>query len=102
MVVVKELGPADVLDDVADRAPALRRNPQPVVGRHRLEVAQQRMPGGALERFVEEVEHLGDGGSGHARDYTDKPRALSTAGRLEPGHKGEAGGPRSATTHRSR
>jgi hypothetical protein len=44
MIVVHELTAADVLDDVADRALSPRRNPEPVLGRDGVEVAQQRMP----------------------------------------------------------
>ena len=61
VIVVHELTAADVLDDVADRALAPRGNPEPVLGRNGVEVAQQRMPIRSLERLIEEIDELRDG-----------------------------------------
>ncbi len=55
VILVHELAAANVLDDVADRAVSPRRDPEPVLGRKGVEVAQQRMPIRSLERLVEEV-----------------------------------------------
>ncbi len=54
VVVVHELTAADMPDDVADRALPSRGNPEPVLGRDGVEVAQQRMPIRSLERLIEE------------------------------------------------
>jgi hypothetical protein len=61
IIVVHELAAADVLDDVAYRAVATGREPQPVAGCDVAQVAQLRVPLAALERVVEQGEQLGDG-----------------------------------------
>jgi hypothetical protein len=48
-------------DDVADRALPSRWNPELVLGRDGVEVAQQRMPIRSLERLIEEIYELRDG-----------------------------------------
>jgi hypothetical protein len=58
MVLVHELAPTNVPNDVADRALSSRRNPEPILGRNGGEVAQQRVPFRALERLIEEVDEL--------------------------------------------
>ena len=58
VVLVHELAAANMPDDVADRALPSRRNPEPIFGRHRVKVAQQRMLFRALERFIEEIDEL--------------------------------------------
>src|SRR5215472_12017063 len=58
VVVVHELTAANVPGDVADRALSKRRDPEPVLGRERFEVTQQRMPFGSLEPLIEEIQEL--------------------------------------------
>ncbi len=73
VVVVHVLAAADVLDDVADRALSPRWDPEPVLGRDGMKVAQQRMPFRSLERLIQEIYKLRDGWCCHNLHYTPNP-----------------------------
>jgi hypothetical protein len=79
MILVHELAAADMLDDVADRALPKRWNPEPVLGRDGVEVAQQRMPIRSLEGLIEQIDKLRDGWCCHALHSTTRLTLLSTA-----------------------
>jgi hypothetical protein len=73
VIVVHVLTAADVPDDVADRALSKRGNPEPVLGRDGVEVAQERMPIRSPERLIKEIYELSDGRCCHDLHYTTKP-----------------------------
>lgn len=74
VVVIEELGGANMLDDVTDRSATTRGNPQPVVRCDGLEVAEEGVPFCTVESPIEEIEDLGDSGRScgchHKQNYT--------------------------------